>query len=125
MQYIQNSSKSVQEIIQSIEEVAPSHKFGVLNVRDMKATLISKGFGIDEECVIMDICNPAVAQSFLNTDPLLVSVLPCKVSIYSEKGKTFVIMNSLTQLVDDINPDALELAQETQTTLHTIIDEAV
>jgi hypothetical protein len=34
-------------------------------------------------------------------------------------------MSSLPQLVDDINPDFLELAQETQETLLQIIDEAV
>jgi hypothetical protein len=34
-------------------------------------------------------------------------------------------MNSLTQLVDDINPDCIEIAQEAQAVLQTIIEQAV
>jgi hypothetical protein len=34
-----------------------------------------------------------------------------------------IAMNSLVQLVDDINPDLIELAQETQQQLLQIIDE--
>ena len=36
----------------------------------------------------------------------------------------FASVISLTQMVDDINPDCLEIAQEAQATLQTIIDEA-
>lgn len=125
MQYIQASSKSVQEVVQAIQTIAPTHKFGVLSVRDMKATLASKGFDLKEECQILDVCNPSVAFSFLSEDMTLASILPCKISVYTENNETLVAMSSLAQLVDDINPDFLELAQEAQETLLQIIDEAV
>lgn len=125
MQYIQSSSKSVQEVVQAIQAIAPNHKFGVLSVRDMKATLASKGFDFKEECQILDVCNPSVAFTFLSEDMSLASVLPCKISVYTQENETIVSMSSLPQLVDDINPDFLELAQETQETLLQIIDEAV
>lgn len=125
MQYIQNSSKSAKEVVSAIQNIASNYKFGVLNVRDMKETLGAKGFELDKECYIIDICNPAVAFAFLSEDMLLSSVLPCKISVCSQDKETIVVMNSLTQLVDDINPDCLELAQETQHTLQTIINEAV
>ena len=49
--------------------------------------------------------------------------MPCKISVYSENGETIIAMNSLVQLVDDINPDLIELAQEVQEQLLEIIDE--
>lgn len=124
MQYMQTSSKSVQEVVKAIETIAPNHKFGVLSVRDMKATLASKGFEFKQECMILDVCNPSVALTFLSEDMSLSSILPCKISVYSENGETTILMNSLAQLVDDINPDLLELAQDTQDTLLQIIEEA-
>lgn len=124
MQYMQTSSKSVQEVVKAIETIAPNHKFGVLSVRDMKATLASKGFEFKQECMILDVCNPSVALTFLSEDMSLSSILPCKISVYSENGETTILMNSLAQLVDDINPDFLELAQDTQDTLLQIIEEA-
>jgi len=125
MQYIQASSKSVQEVVEAIQAIAPTHKFGVLNVRDMKGTLESKGFDLKEECQILDVCNPKVAFTFLSEDMSLATVLPCKICVYKQEGETIVSMNSLPQLVDDINPDFLELAQETQETLLKIVEEAV
>ncbi|MDX9797115.1 MAG: DUF302 domain-containing protein, partial [Arcobacteraceae bacterium] len=78
-----------------------------------------------EECQILDVCNPSVAFTFLSEDMSLASVLPCKISVYTQENETIISMSSLPQLVDDINPDFLELAQETQETLLQIIDEAV
>lgn len=124
MQYIQTTTKSVQEVLRAIEETAPKYKFGVLSTRNMKETLHSKGFELKDECYIIDICNPSIALTFLKEDMLLSSVLPCKISVYAQEGETTIVMNSLTQMVDDINPDCLEIAQEAQATLQTIIDEA-
>ena len=125
MQYIQNSTKSVEEVVKAIKEVAPNHKFGVLSERNMKETLAAKGFDLKEECVIIDICNPAVAHTLLTQDPLFSSILPCNISVCSQNNTTLVIMSSLTQSVDDINPDFIELASKTQDTLQTIIKEAI
>jgi uncharacterized protein (DUF302 family) len=53
----------------------------------------------------------------------LSAIMPCKISVYRENGETFIASNSVVQLVDDINPDLIELAQETQETILKIIDE--
>ena len=50
-------------------------------------------------------------------------IMPCKISVYTQDGETIIAMNSLVQLVDDINPDLIEIAQEAQDQLLEIIDE--
>ena len=123
MQYIEVSNKSVQEVVDCLKEVCAKYKFGVQHIHNVNETLKSKGIDLGNECQIVDICNPIVAQKFLSEDMSLSIIMPCKISVYSQDGETIIAMNSLVQLVDDINPDLIDLAQETQETLLEIIDE--
>lgn len=123
MQYIEVSNKSVQEVVDKIKEIAPNYKFGVLHVHNIQETLKSKGKDLNEECQVLDICNPNVAEAFLNEDITLACIMPCKIAVYTQDGETNIALNSVVQLVDDINPDLIELAQSTQEELLKIIDE--
>lgn len=123
MQYIEKSNKSVQEVVDTILATVPNYKFGVLHIHNVKETLKSKGVDFNKECQILDICNPSYAKQFLETDMSLSVIMPCKISVYTDEGLTTIAMNSLVQLVDDINPDLIELAQEVQETLLNIIEE--
>ena len=123
MQYMEVTNKSVQEVIDSLKEVAPRYKYGIQHIHNVQETLKSKGIELGNECQIVDICNPIVAQNFLSEDMSLSIIMPCKISVYTQDGDTMIAMNSLVQLVDDINPDLIELAQEAQEQLLEIIDE--
>lgn len=123
MQYMEVTNKSVQEVIDSLKEVAPRYKYGIQHIHNVQETLKSKGIDLENECQIVDICNPIVAQKFLSEDMSLSIIMPCKISVYTQDRETMIAMNSLVQLVDDINPDLIDLAQETQEVLLEIIDE--
>ena len=123
MQYMEVTDKSVQEVIDSLKEITSKYKYGIQHIHNVKETLKSKGIDLGNECQIVDICNPIVAQKFLTEDMSLSIIMPCKISDYTQDGETMIAMNSLVQLVDDINPDLIELAQETQQQLLQIIDE--
>ena len=123
MQYIEKSNKSVQEVVDAILSTVPNYKFGVLHIHNVKETLKSKGIDFNKECQILDVCNPAYAQKFLEADMSLSIIMPCKISVYTDEGLTTIAMNSLVQLVDDINPDLIESAQEVQEILLNIIEE--
>ena len=123
MQYIETSNKSVQEIVEKIKEVASKYKFGVQHIHNVKENLKTKGIDFPNECQIVDICNPFIAEQFLSEDMSLSIIMPCKISVYTQDGETTIAMNSLVQLVDDINPDLIELAQKTQKQNKKIMDE--
>lgn len=125
MQYIEVSNKSVQEVVDSIKETATKYKFGVMHIHNIKETLKSKGIDFKNECQVLDICNPVIAEGFLREDISLSCIMPCKISIYTLDGETMIAMNSLVQLVDDINPDLVGIAQKTQEQLLKIIDESI
>ena len=123
MQYIEISNKSVQEVVNSIKEVAPKYSFGVLNVLNIQETLKSKGKNLENECQIIDICKPSYAEEFLNEDISLSIIMPCRIAVYTQDGETTIALNSIVQLVDDINPDLFELAQRVQEELLQLLDE--
>ena len=123
MQYMEATNKSVQEVIDCLKEVTAKYKYGIQHIHNVQETLKSKGIDLGNECQIVDICNPIVAEKFLSEDMSLSIIMPCKIAVYTQDGETMIAMNSLVQLVDDINPDLIDLAQETQETLLEIIDE--
>ena len=123
MQYIEISNKSVQEVVDNLKGVASKYKYGIQHIHNVQETLKSKGIDLGNECQIVDICNPIVAEKFLSEDMSLSIIMPCKIAVYTQDGETMIAMNSLVQLVDDINPDLIELAQEVQEQLLEIIDE--
>lgn len=123
MQYIEETNKSVQEVVDAVKAIAPNYKFGVLHVHNPQETLRSKGLEFDNECQIIDICNPIIAKQFLEEDMSISSALPCKIAVYNKEGQTSIVMSSLVQMIDDLNPDLLEIAEEAQESLLQIIDE--
>jgi uncharacterized protein (DUF302 family) len=124
MQYIEVTNKSVQEVVENLKKVCDKYKFGVQHIHNVKENLKAKGIDFKNDCQIVDICNPFIAQQFLSVDMSLSIIMPCKISVYSENGQTNIAMNSLVQLVDDINPDMIETAQKVQELILQIIDEA-
>ena len=123
MQYIEISNKSVQEVVDNLKGVASKYKYGIQHIHNVQETLKSKGIDLGNECQIVDICNPIVAEKFLSEDMSLSIIMPCKISVYTQGGDTMIAMNSLVQLVDDINPDMIEIAQKVQEQLLQIMDE--
>ena len=123
MQYMEVTNKSVQEVIDCLKEISSKYKFGIQHIHNITETLKSKGIELGNECQIVDICNPIIAQKLLSEDMSLSIIMPCKISVYTQDGDTMIAMNSLVQLVDDINPDMIEIAQKVQEQLLQIMDE--
>jgi len=123
MVYIEKSSKSVQEVVEKIQEIISDYKFGVQHIHNVKETLKTKGIEIENECQIVDICSPMIAKQFLEEDMSLSAIMPCKISIYTENNETNIAVNSLTQLVDDINPDLVDIASDAQKVILQIVND--
>ena len=119
------SSKSLDELDQDFRKAVQRHKFGVLNVLDLKQTLGNKGMVLERECRVYDICNPQAASRALNTDMGVSVVLPCRVSIYQDGQTLTVATVRPTDLMraTDLN-GVTELATEIEREVFTIMREA-
>lgn len=123
MVYKEISQKSVQTVVENIQNLVPDYKFGVLHIHNIKETLHSKGFEFEKECQILDICNPTIAQKILNSDMSISTIMPCKISVYEENNQTIIAMNSFTELIKEFNEELLDTAKSTQETLVKIMKE--
>lgn len=126
MYYIVDTNKSFSRASTDLESAVIRHNFGVLHVHDLGTTLRSKGIAFDEECKIFEVCNPAQAAKVLCTDMRLNMALPCRISVYTEKGKTKIGLIKPAQMLSALSQDAAlgQIAQEVEEKTIQMVDEA-
>ena len=126
MKYIVTTKKSVEQASADLQAAVVAHKFGVLGVHDIKGTLNSKGVEFDNECQVLEICNPFKAKAVLEEDMELNMALPCRVSVYSQAGQTRIGMINPTQMLEALSdsPVLKQIATEVEQEMVKMIDEA-
>ncbi len=126
MLYIRETRKSVDQAFQDLDASIKQHGFGLLHSYDFKQTLKDKGFELPNECRVLEVCNPKQACEVLHMDMAINMALPCRISIYEEKGKTFIGMIPPSVLLGLISTstELRELAQGVEDTTRRIIDAA-
>ena len=126
MYYIVESKKSLGQVATDLEAAVKKHKFGVLHVHDIGATLRGKGFEFGDECKVFEVCNPGQASKVMANDMRLNMALPCRISVYTEKGKTMIGMIKPEQMLTMLSKDAglNKIAKEVEADMIKMIDES-
>lgn len=126
MYYIVDTNKSFDQASASLELSVTRNGFGVLHVHDLGSTLRSKGIAFDEQCKIFEVCNPAQAEKVLSTDMRLNMALPCRISVFTEKGKTKIGLIKPKQMLSGLSqdPDLIQVATEVEDQTIRMVDEA-
>ncbi len=124
--YIVESGKPFDKATEDLTAAIGRRQFGVLHVHDLGATLRSKGIAFDNECKVLEVCQPRQAARVLATDMRLNMALPCRVSVWTEGGATRIGMIEPEQMLAGLSGDPAlsEVAREVATTLRQAIDEA-
>jgi uncharacterized protein (DUF302 family) len=126
MYYIVESGKSFQNASADLETAVKHHGFGVLHVHDLGATLRAKGIQFEHECKVFEVCNPVQAAKVLARDMQLNMALPCRISVFAEKGKTKIGLIRPVQMLSALSQDAelLKTAKEVEDKTIQMIDDA-
>ncbi|WP_108471036.1 DUF302 domain-containing protein [Rhodanobacter thiooxydans] len=126
MYYIVETSKTPEQAAADLAESVVRHGFGVLHVHDLGATLRSKGVAFGRECKVFEVCNPRQAASVLAADMRLNMALPCRVSVYTDAGKTWIGMIRPVPMLGMLSSDPalVATANEVEQVVTRIIDEA-
>lgn len=126
MYYIIETKKSFEQAAIDLESAVIHHGFGVLHVHDLGSTLRSKGIAFNEECKVFEVCNPGQAASILSTDMRLNMALPCRISVFTEKGGTKIglikpvpMLSALSQ-----NKELAQVAKDVEEKTIQMVDEA-
>ena len=125
MYYIVETNKSFSQAAIDLDAAVKKHGFGVLHVHDLGATLRSKGIAFTEECKIFEVCNPAQAAKVLATDMRLNMALPCRISVFTEAGKTKIGLIKPVQMLAALSQDAalMLVAREVEEKTIQMVDE--
>ena len=126
MYYIVDSPKPFAQAAADLQSAVTRHGFGVLHVHDLGATLRSKGIAFAEQCQIFEVCNPGQAARVLATDMRLNMALPCRISVYTEKGRTRIGLIRPEPMLATLSTDAAlaEIAAEVEAKVIRMVDEA-
>ncbi|MHB8520471.1 MAG: DUF302 domain-containing protein [Limisphaerales bacterium] len=119
------SGKTVSEAAAALQAAVQANHFGVMQVHNLKETMVKKGVAFAHECLIFEVCQPQQAKKVLDQDMSISTALPCRISIYEEGGKTVLATLKPTTLLAMFNAPQLKgVAQEVEATIAKIMKEA-
>jgi uncharacterized protein (DUF302 family) len=126
MYYIVETSKSFDQASTDLEAAVIRNGFGVLHVHDLGATLRSKGIAFEQECKVLEVCNPAQASKVLAADMRLNMALPCRISVFTENNKTMIGLIRPAEMLADLSqdPGIAQIAIEVEASTIKMVNEA-
>lgn len=126
MRYDVITAKPAAQAAADVQAVAKQHGFGTLHVYNLKETLTGKGFPQTSECYVLEVCSPAHADKVLKLDFTMNVALPCRISVYENRGKTWIGMIRPKAMLEMLSPlpGLKAIAAEVEETMVKIIDGA-
>jgi len=126
MYYIVDSEKTFEQAVADLEAAVKQHGFGVLHVHDLGATLRGKGIEFDKECKVLEVCNPVQAGKVLAADIRLNMALPCRISVFTDAGKTRIGLIKPVAMLSalSLDPNLMRIAREVEEKTIQMVDEA-
>ncbi len=120
-----STNKTVSETAAALQAAVQAHHFGVMQVHNLRETMVKKGVDFERECLIFEVCQPQQAKKVLDQNMNVSTALPCRISIYQEGAKTILATLKPTMLLAMFNTPQLEgVAQEVEDTIVKIMEQA-
>lgn len=126
MYYIVESNKTFDLASNDLELAVKENGFGVLHIHNLGATLRSKGINFQEECKVFEVCHPGQAAKVLSVDMRLNMALPCRISVYTEKGKVTIGYIKPIEMLGALSndPSLIQIANEVESSMIKMVNDA-
>jgi uncharacterized protein (DUF302 family) len=95
----------ITQVKEELESRAKALGFGVLHQYDFKKILHDKGYPIEKDITVYELCNPPGAQHALTQFPEISAYLPCRISVYEDGDSTWLATIGLDDIVQAIDVD--------------------
>jgi uncharacterized protein (DUF302 family) len=119
-----STDKKIEEVVAALPASAQANRFGVMQVHNLKETMAKKGVEFGRECQIFEVCQPQQAKAVLERNMSISTMLPCRISVYQEEGKTILATLKPTALLEIFGePQLKPVAQEVENTIIKIMKE--
>lgn len=119
------TKKTVAEAAEALHAAVQANRFGVMQVHNLRETMVKKGVSFDHECLIFEVCQPQQAKKVLDANMAVSTALPCRISIYEQNGETMLAALKPTSLLALFKtPQLDEVAREVETQMAKMMQEA-
>jgi uncharacterized protein (DUF302 family) len=119
------TQKSLGEVRQALEDSVSENRWTLLGMHDVGERLRAKGLVFERKLYVYELCNPSVAKQVLDADVQIGTALPCRVSVYTDRGGVVLETIRPTALLALFNrPELADLAKETEKTIRKIMEQA-
>jgi uncharacterized protein (DUF302 family) len=107
MFYELTTNKTLDDVINSLQELAPEAGFSILHQYDFFTILEGKGFPIEAKVWTFELCRASMASKILQQFPLFSTMMPCRISIYEDAGITHIATMDMMPMIDSIKDNAV------------------
>lgn len=123
--YQVNTQKSFDDAVVAVQTQTQENGFRVLHIHDLQANLAEKNFQ-REPLKIIEICNAKYANTALMIDVTVSLLMPCRINVYREEGRTVISTVRPKALVTIFDNNELKaFAEDVEEVLLRIIDQSV
>lgn len=119
------TTKRPDEVVAGIQDAVAAESFRVLYVHDITQALADKGFEM-APFRIVEVCSARQAKKALDTDRRFGLLMPCRISVFEDAGRTIVQTVKPTELIRYFpESDMQAFADEVEQSLTNIMAAAV
>lgn len=125
--YTKETGLSVKSAVEKLTNDLMTNKWGVLSVIDVKKIFAEKLNLEYDDYIVLDVCAPDLARRGLSINKQAGLILPCKIAVYADKGKTRISLYKPTVALSTASSlsgyDKLnKLAAEAEESLKKVVD---
>lgn len=123
--YTVESKLSAADAAKRLQEAVLKEKYGVIDVLNLKQIMAGKGVTYDDEAIVVSVCEPNYARKFLTLENTVASCLPCRISVTSRRGKTYISLPLPSAMFGLFsNGELAKAGAETEAALKRMVDAA-
>jgi len=106
MFYELTTKRTLDDVINSLQELAPEEGFSILHQYDFFTILEGKGFPIEAKVWTFELCRASMASKMLKEFPIFSTMMPCRISVYEDSGTTHIATMNMMPMIEMIKEDA-------------------
>ncbi len=123
--YKVQTRKSLEGAVEDVKTKLLENGFGTLFELNFKDKVKEKGLEINDNFILLEVCNPYIASKILQENIEVGYILPCKVVVYEKEGNNYIGLIKPTALVDLVDPSFRDMANQVEAILMKSIDESI
>jgi uncharacterized protein (DUF302 family) len=107
MFYELTTKRTLDDVINSLQELAPEAGFSILHQYDFFTILEGKGFPIEAKVWTFELCRASMASKILKEFPIFSTMMPCRISVYEDSDTIHIATINMMPMLDSIKDNAV------------------